>query len=330
MDRGRCPRPLCRRDLRSEEERRIVLLSPLRSRAGRPGRHRRRERDLQAFEPNASVEMEGEEGGPPPGAAPLPEERPSTQVPSSAHPAVPSSCDRAERRRRRVLGRDGGRRRSSRSVPQAARREARLANPQVSPERHGRLPATPLRGRTPRPQPVGGKLGHGGLETPASRGTSSSPEARTRSPGGRRTFSTCRGASDASTWGGGLGNYVDHLVRDWAGLGCGPWAPVTWSTDHGGNDISAPMRELVADALRDQMARDGQVVEGTARAWTMMIPAMPVSWRSTSNPGETSFSSTVQCGMRSGPAWPKQLRLCSHSGFAACCTNFAPEPIFHV
>lgn len=43
-----------------------------------------------------------------------------------------------------------------------------------------------------------------------------------------------------------LENYVNALIDDWAGQTCAPAKPVVWSTDHGPNDITRLMSQVIA------------------------------------------------------------------------------------
>lgn len=54
----------------------------------------------------------------------------------------------------------------------------------------------------------------------------------------------------------GLERYVDALLSDWTGSVVQRGAPVFWSVDHGGQDITRVMRRTIADKLAREFAND--------------------------------------------------------------------------
>jgi hypothetical protein len=64
----------------------------------------------------------------------------------------------------------------------------------------------------------------------------------------------CVGRLDLA--GEGLDNYVDALLNDWAGAECSYAAPVTWAVEHDANDITALMRDAVAEPIHDALCAD--------------------------------------------------------------------------
>lgn len=56
--------------------------------------------------------------------------------------------------------------------------------------------------------------------------------------------------------GAALDNYVAALLTDWRGQTCQPRSPVVWSVDHGKPDITALMRQAIADHLWTKMKAD--------------------------------------------------------------------------
>jgi len=66
--------------------------------------------------------------------------------------------------------------------------------------------------------------------------------------------SRCVGRIDLE--GDALERYVNHLVGDWAGVECNPLAPVIWSVNFGGADITSLMQQVLADVLAKRFAGD--------------------------------------------------------------------------
>lgn len=54
----------------------------------------------------------------------------------------------------------------------------------------------------------------------------------------------------------GLANYVTALLSEWSGSAARYAAPLVWSVDHGGGDITTLMRELIASTLHTALAAD--------------------------------------------------------------------------
>lgn len=59
----------------------------------------------------------------------------------------------------------------------------------------------------------------------------------------------------------GLGNYVDALLRDWAGAKSDVHAPVIWSTDHGSDDITWLMARAIANPLMEKYRADPDLAQ---------------------------------------------------------------------
>ncbi len=53
-----------------------------------------------------------------------------------------------------------------------------------------------------------------------------------------------------------LANYVDAAISDWDGAGASASRALTWAVDHGGDDITALMRTVVAKKLHSEFAAD--------------------------------------------------------------------------
>jgi hypothetical protein len=67
-------------------------------------------------------------------------------------------------------------------------------------------------------------------------------------------MSRCVGRIDLE--GDALERYISYLVGDWAGAECNPLAPVIWSVNFGGSDITSLMQQVLADALAKRFAGD--------------------------------------------------------------------------
>lgn len=57
----------------------------------------------------------------------------------------------------------------------------------------------------------------------------------------------------------GLGNYVEAALHDWAGSAAEYAAPVVWSVDHGGGDITSLMSKVIAEELFAKLATDSDM-----------------------------------------------------------------------
>jgi hypothetical protein len=56
--------------------------------------------------------------------------------------------------------------------------------------------------------------------------------------------------------GDALDHYINALISDWSDGTCRPRAPVVWSVDHGGGDITTLMAQAVAEKVWSQFALD--------------------------------------------------------------------------
>lgn len=81
----------------------------------------------------------------------------------------------------------------------------------------------------------------------------------------------CVGRLDLA--GDALDNYVTALMEGWAAADAAYSNPVVWAVDHGGDDISALMRESVASPIFTALSSDGEMgsatfVDGSSQAAT--------------------------------------------------------------
>lgn len=59
--------------------------------------------------------------------------------------------------------------------------------------------------------------------------------------------------------GDGLKNYVNALLKDWAGSACRADRPVVWAVDHGHPDITWLMRGAIASPIAEKLTSDDQI-----------------------------------------------------------------------
>ncbi|MFL6388959.1 MAG: hypothetical protein ACJ71U_15870 [Terriglobales bacterium] len=62
--------------------------------------------------------------------------------------------------------------------------------------------------------------------------------------------------------GAALENYVNALLLEWKDLGADTRKAVVWAVNHGGDDITALMRDVIAVRVRDKLAHDTELAAG--------------------------------------------------------------------
>lgn len=62
--------------------------------------------------------------------------------------------------------------------------------------------------------------------------------------------------------GAALGHYVTALIDGWPGAATGALNTVVWAVDHGGDDITELMRDVIAKPIRDRFANDSDLATG--------------------------------------------------------------------